>query len=293
MISASARRLNVFKSVVDCGGFNLAAMQLGIAQPSVGAHIKALESQLGQPLFIRIRGSRPRLTQAGKAVYAYAVDILLRSEETTKTLSELRSPPQEITIAAHRCIAPHFLSAGVAAFANQFPKVHVITRIGTIDDVINHVRSGAVTVGLFLSAGPVSGMRSHVLAHEPLVLVVGPHHPLATRKSVSAEQLAAFPFVTGLRGSRYFKLTDSALKAIGVASYEVAMEVEESTATKQILPHGVAIACLARCAVAAELATGALAALTLRTPLKPLELRCGYCGQLSDLTRSFLQCLDW
>ena len=44
MISASARRLNVFKSVVDCGGFNLAAMQLGIAQPSVGAHIKALES---------------------------------------------------------------------------------------------------------------------------------------------------------------------------------------------------------------------------------------------------------
>jgi len=51
MISASPRRLTVFKSVVDLGGFNLAAVRLGIAQPSVGAHIKALEAQIGQPLF--------------------------------------------------------------------------------------------------------------------------------------------------------------------------------------------------------------------------------------------------
>ena len=292
MISASARRLNVFKSVVDCGGFNLAAMQLGIAQPSVGAHVKALETQLGQPLFVRTRGSRPRLTQAGKAVYAYAVDVLLRSEATTKTLTELRTTPHEIAIAAHRDIAPHFLPSRVAAFASRFPKVHVITRIGTIDEVLDRVRSGAVTVGLFLSAGAVSGMRSHVLAHEPLVLVVGSHHPLAKKKSVGSDQLAAFPFVTGLRSSRFFKLTDSALKTIGVAGYDIAMEVEESNATKGILRHGVGIACLARCTVAAELATGALAALTLRTPLRQLELRCGYSGHLTEMARNFLVCLE-
>ena len=48
MISASARRLSVFKAVVEEGGFNRAAMRLDISQPSVGAHVKALEQQAGQ-----------------------------------------------------------------------------------------------------------------------------------------------------------------------------------------------------------------------------------------------------
>jgi DNA-binding transcriptional LysR family regulator len=292
MISASARRLNVFKTVVDCGGFNLAAMQLGVAQPSIGAHIKALETQLGQPLFDRMRGSRPRLTRAGEAVYAYAVEVLLRSEEAAKALSELRSTPHEITIAAHRDIAPHFLPSRVAAFARQFPNVHVITRIGTIDEVLDLIRTNAVMIGLFLGAGPVSGMRSQVLAHEPLVLVVGSHHPLAKKKRVSSDQLTAFPFVTGLRRSRFFMLTDSALKTIGVTGYDIAMEVEESSATKEILRHSTVIACLARCTVAAEVATGALAALSPRVPLKQLELRCGYSGPPTEVIRNFLRCLE-
>jgi DNA-binding transcriptional LysR family regulator len=292
MISASARRLSVFKTVVDCGGFNLAAMQLGVAQPSVGAHIKALETQLGQPLFVRMRGSRPRLTRAGEAVYAYAAEVLLRSEETAKTLSELRSTQHEITIAAQRCIAPHFLAPRIAAFARQFPNVHVITRIGTIDEVLDFVRFNSVMIGLFLSAGPVNGMHSQVLAHESLVLVVGSHHPLAKKKSVSSEQLTAFPFVTGLRRSRFFMLTDSALKTIGVTGYDIAMEVEESSATKEILRHSTVIACLPRCTIAAEVAAGALAALSPRVALNQLELRCGYCGPLNEVTGNFLLCLE-
>jgi DNA-binding transcriptional LysR family regulator len=292
MISASARRLNVFKSVVDCGGFNLAAIRLGIAQPSVGAHVKALELQLGQPLFLRNRGSRPRLTKAGEAVYAYAVDVLHRSEAATRTLSELRATAHEITIAVHRDIAAHFLPSRLAAFATQYPKVRVITRIGTIDEVLLLVRSGAVTVGLFLTMHAVRGMRSQILGREPLVLVVASHHPLATEKSLSAKRLARFPFVTGLRDSRFFELTDSALKKIGIASYDIAMEVEESTATKGMLHHGVAIACLPRCTVAGELAAGTLVELSPATPLQQLELRCGYAGPLNESTRNFLRCLE-
>ena len=72
MISASARRLSVFKAVADHGGFNLAADRLGIAQPSVGAHIRALERQVGQPLFHRRRGQRSQLTKAGETLYAIA-----------------------------------------------------------------------------------------------------------------------------------------------------------------------------------------------------------------------------
>lgn len=289
MISASPRRLSVFKSVVDLGGFNLAAARLGIAQPSVGAHIKALESQIGQPLFYRHRGSKPQLTKAGEAVYAFAVEVLQKSEATTHALANLRKvEAQEIVIAVHRDIATQFLPGRLAAFARTHPKVRVVTRIGTIEEVIDLLRNHAAHLGLFLASGPIVGIRSEVLATESLTLVVSPQHPLAARAAVSPNEAGRYPFVTGLRGSRYFELVRAALKAIGIEHYEVAMELQESVAVKEVVRHGAGIACLPRCTVGAELAAGALVELKLTVPLKDLQLRCGYRVPLSGVARRFV-----
>jgi DNA-binding transcriptional LysR family regulator len=290
MISASPRRLSVFKSVVDLGGFNLAAARLGIAQPSVGAHIKALEQQIGQPLFHRHRGSKPKLTKAGEAVYAFAVEILQKSQETTQALATMRkAEAQEIAMAVHRDIATQFLPERLAAFTRKHPGVRVVTRIGTIDEVIELVRADAVHLGLFLASGPVSGIGSEVLAHEALTLVVSPKHPLAVRKTVSPSDVTRHPFVTGLRGSRYFELVQAALKSLGIERFEVAMEMQESAAVKEMVRHGAGIACLPRCTIAAELAAGALVELKPTVALPDLQIRCGYHAPLSAAARQFMQ----
>ncbi|MFZ0421878.1 MAG: LysR family transcriptional regulator [Xanthobacteraceae bacterium] len=292
MISASPRRLNVFKSVVDCGGFNIAANQLGIAQPSVGAHIKALESQLGQSLFQRSRGSRPRLTKAGEALYAFAVDALQRSEATTKKLADMRAAvTQEIVLAVQRDIAAHFLPERLTAFTANHPKVHVITRVGTADEVVSLVRTRAAMIGLFLALKPVSGVRCEVLGHERLVLVAAPQHPLADKRPVTTGELQRARFVTGLRNSRFNRMTDAALKAIDVGCYEVAMEVQEATATKEIVRRGNAIACLPVCTVAVELNEGSLASLRLASPLPQLNLYCAYTMPLSENVRDVMKYL--
>src|SRR6266545_1669014 len=279
MISASPRRLTVFKSVVDLGGFNLAAARLGIAQPSVGAHIKALEAQIGQPLFYRHRGSKPQLTKAGEAVYAFAVDVLRKGEA------------EEIAIAVHRDIATQFLPGPLAVFARKHPKVRIVTRIGTIDEVIALLREHAVRLALFLAAGPIGGIRSEVVAHEPLTLVVSRKHALAGRAKVTPDDLSRHPFVTGLRGSRYFELVHAALKGIGIARYDVAMELQESAAVKEMVRHGAGIACLPRCTVSAELAAGSLVALSLTVPLQDLQLRCGYRAPLAGAARRLVHAI--
>ena len=290
MISASPRRLTVFKSVVDHGGFNLAAEQLGIAQPSVGAHIKALEAQVGQPLFHRARGSKPKLTKAGEAVYAYAVEILRKSEETTNALADLRDgAAREIAIAVHRDIAAQFLPGWLKTFADRHPDVRVVTRIGTIDEVIEQVRAGTVDLGLFLADGVVSGIRSDAVAREPLALVVAPTHALAGFAAVAPADLRGLPFITGLRGSRYFELTRNALASVGIADYDIAMELQEAATVKEMVRHGAGIACLPRCTVAPELAAGTLVALILGVQLPDLQLRCGYCAPLTGLARAFMR----
>jgi len=290
MISASPRRLTVFKSVVDHGGFNLAAEQLGIAQPSVGAHIKALEAQVGQPLFHRARGSKPKLTKAGEAVYAYAVEVLRKSEETTNALADLRDgAAREIAIAVHRDIAAQFLPGWLKTFADRHPDVRVVTRIGTIDEVIEQVRAGAVDLGLFLADGVVSGIRSDAVAREALALVVAPTHALAGFAAVTPADLRGLPFITGLRGSRYFELTRNALASVGIADYDIAMELQEAATVKEMVRHGAGIACLPRCTVAPELAAGTLVALTLGVQLPDLQLRCGYRAPLTGLARAFMR----
>ncbi len=289
MISASPRRLSVFKSVVDLGGFNAAAAQLGIAQPSVGAHIRALETQVGQPLFHRQRGSRPKLTKAGEALYTFAVDLLRRSEEATHALNDLRKiGAQEIAIAVHRDLLSDHYSAWLATFARRHPRAKIVTRTGTIEDVIALIREREVALGLFLSSGQVEGLRSEILSHEPLLLVVSPRHPLASRARVSPEDVARHPFVAGLRGSRFVEMADAALRQIGIAAFDVAMELQELIAVKEMVRHGAGIACLPACTVHAEIAAGALVALDLGAKLPALEIRCGYRAPLTGVARQFV-----
>jgi DNA-binding transcriptional LysR family regulator len=292
MISASPRRLSVFKSVVDRGGFNAAAAELGIAQPSVGAHIRALETQVGQPLFHRQRGSRPKLTKAGEALYTFAVDMLRRSEEATHTLDDLRKTgAREIAIAVHRDLVADRYSQWLVAFAKRHPKARIVTRTGTIEDVIALIRERDVAVGFFLSAGPVEGMRSEVLEHEPRLLVVSPGHPLANRPRVSSEEIARHPFVTGLRGSRFFELTDAALRQVGVATYEIAMELQDAMAVKEMVRHGAGIACVPARTVRGEIAAGLLVPLKLATEVPALEIRYGHLAPLNGVARQFVSAI--
>ena len=126
MISASARRLSVFKAVVEEGGFNRAAMRLDISQPSVGAHVKALEQQAGHALFERKRGARPELTKAGEAVYAMALEVLRRGEEAAQQLDELR-PAHDllVSLAVHRDGFQHgrFLKGVLRSLGGSFNRL--------------------------------------------------------------------------------------------------------------------------------------------------------------------------
>ena len=142
MISASARRLGIFKAVADLGGFNVAAEHLGIAQPSVGAHIKALEKQAGQSLFNRGRGTRASLTRAGETLYTYAVEMLRQSEQARVSMTGLGAVgASEVVIAAQRALSNYFLPAHLAAFAPLNPGIRIVTRTGTSENVLDMVRA--------------------------------------------------------------------------------------------------------------------------------------------------------
>lgn len=281
--------MSVFKAVVEEGGFNRAAMRLDISQPSVGAHVRALEQQAGHTLFERKRGSRPRLTKAGEAVYSMALEVLRRGEEAAQQLDDLRPAQEVMSLAVHREYGQYRLPALLASFARRSPGIRFVTHTGTVEDVIALVRTRTVSLGLLPSLGAVAGLDSVVLGHEPMAIVVSPHHPLARKPSVTVADLAAASYVTGLRSSTYFDMTDRLMKRIGINHRSIAMEVQDFGMVRELARHGAGVACIALCTVQDDLRSGSLVRLSIGgRPLDGFELRCAFHGPLPEPARRFM-----
>ena len=69
------KQLRSFVAVADCGSFTQAAAQLYTSQPTVSAHIRQLEEELQQRLFLRTTKSLS-ITPHGRELYDYAVQVL-------------------------------------------------------------------------------------------------------------------------------------------------------------------------------------------------------------------------
>lgn len=73
------KQLRSFTAIVEYRNFSKAAEKLGISQPTVSTHIRALEKELHTQLFLRTT-KNIQITENGWKLYTYAVKILELSD---------------------------------------------------------------------------------------------------------------------------------------------------------------------------------------------------------------------
>src|SRR5476649_440013 len=81
------QQLRTFYEVATTGSFTAAAARLYLTQPAVTQQVRALENELGFPLFERL-GRRVRLTPAGEALLPYPTRLLALMEESLAAARE-------------------------------------------------------------------------------------------------------------------------------------------------------------------------------------------------------------
>ena len=69
------KQLKSYVAVVKYGSFTKAAERLYVSQPTISAHISALEEELKRTLIVRTTKSI-EVTEKGMEIYEYAVRIL-------------------------------------------------------------------------------------------------------------------------------------------------------------------------------------------------------------------------
>jgi len=145
----SANALIVFEAAARLNSFNLAAVELGVTQPSVSQTVKAMEARLGVQLFKR--GNRGvRLTSAGAELKAEVEPALRKIEIRLRALSRRNS--HALTVAASTSVSTQWLLPLTAAFQRAHPDMHVklVTTDRNIepgDEVDLTIRRGPVNWG--------------------------------------------------------------------------------------------------------------------------------------------------
>jgi DNA-binding transcriptional LysR family regulator len=121
-------QLEAFVMVAGNRSFSRAAEILFLSQPTVSAHVKNLETELGMPLFDRGK-SELLLTQAGDSLYRYARNML---DMRTVAIAELQGNgelgEEKLMVAASSVPCQYLLPRAIAAFEAQYPSVSVSLR---------------------------------------------------------------------------------------------------------------------------------------------------------------------
>ena len=256
MRQLTIRQMQILVAAVDAQSFARAAEQLHVSPAAVSFQIKQIEQASGFALFERI-GKRAVLSEAGCALLGYARTVLRAAQDADALLGALRSGTAgSLTIgliSTSKYIVPHLL----ARFQASHPGVAIHLRDGNRSEVVAGLERGETDLGVMGQPPANSDLAAEVFAAHPSVLVGAPSHPLARRRRIAPEAIAAEAFIAREEGSGTRRLMEGFAAASGIA-LRVAMTSSSNETIKQAVMAGMGIALLSRHTVGLELGLGLL-----------------------------------
>lgn len=230
------RNIQYFLAVYEHLHFTRAAEELGISQPTLSQQIRALEAEIGIPLFDRI-GKKVVATEAGKMLKHYGTRMLQAETDIKTAATELRSGSQgEIRLAALPSDLDFRLVPLFVRFKTKYPdtRLQVISTIFAHEEVLNH----KVDLGIGLQGAVDERLTRIPLGSEPYGLFVRFDHKLARRKRITLEDLKDYPLVMYPKGYVGRDLVDAVCRKQGF-ELSTAMETASAVSLLQLVSAGV------------------------------------------------------
>lgn len=255
------RHLRYFIGIVDAGSMTRAADLLGVAQPSLSAHIARMEEDLEVALFERLpRGIRP--TEAGMILYDRAQAILASVDQA---LADVRSLSHSVSGKVHLGLTGTINGALavplITAARLRFPALQIVISEAMSGFLQDWAAAGKIDLGIIYGERELAGLSCAPLFIEELVALTLPGDAAQS----FAELAARRPFILPGPAHGLRQTIDDGLKRLGIA-VEVGFEVASYQNIVDFTTAGFGASILPRHAVARDLAEGRLRALSLGTP---------------------------
>ena len=257
--------LRVFCDLVETASFSKAAAAHGITQSAVSQQVRALEKRFGCTLLERSR-SGVSATPEGNAFLATCREILAAWGAFEGRLGELKHEVSgELRIASIFSIGLHDLPAPLAAFRAKFPQVAVHVDYRRSTQVYDMIESGDAHIGLVAFPTKRPGIMFEIFDEDILVIICHPRHRLAAKKRILLRAIAGEEFIGFEPDTPTRKMTDRYLRKAGVKITPV-NEFDNIETVKRAVEIGSGISIVPARTVAAEIASGQLAAIEIESP---------------------------
>jgi DNA-binding transcriptional LysR family regulator len=256
MRHATLRQLRVFEAVARHLSFSRAAAELHLTQPAVSMQVKALEQEAGLALVEQV-GKKIHLTEAGRELQAraHAIDRELRAAE--EALGAMRGLTQGRLTIGLVSTAKYFVPELLGRFLKAHPGVTAKLEVDNREAIIGLLAANAIDLAIMGRPPQDIETVAAEFAPHPHVIIAPPDHPLAGKRRVALERLAAGPFVIREPGSGTRGLLER-LFAEHRHALNVAMEMASNETIKQAVIAGMGLSLLSLHTVGLELATGRL-----------------------------------
>ena len=284
--------LMIFLAVAEEGSVSRGADRLCISQPAVSKQLGLLETSLRTKLFDRLPKG-VRLTDAGELLLGYARRLSALEREAEQAMGELQGLARgTLTVGASLTVGAYLMPELLADYSRRHPHIALTLEIANTEVIQGMLRDGKLDFALTEGFADDPDLDAAVFAHDELVAIAPPGHPLLAEAPVTVAHLLQEPLIQREPGSGTRAVLERALAERGLTIRPL-MSLGSTEAIKRAVAAGAGLAVVSRLALSLELETGRLALLplsdlTLRRPLHRLARRGAYESRAAKAFRELL-----
>ena len=180
------------------GSFSQSAIKLHLTQPALSRSIRALEDELGQPLFDRI-GRKNELTAFGSHIVQRARVLVDEANELRQTSVQLQKGEiGQFRIGMGSGPGAMLMSPLLMLMAIEYPKAHIDISRGSTMLLVQALRERLLDALILdiRSLQPSSDLKVEAIHEMTGAFMCRPGHPLAKRSSVPFSMLRDYPIAS-------------------------------------------------------------------------------------------------
>ena len=207
--------LKLFCAIVQSGSITKGASECNLALSAASRRISEFEETVGMALLDRsVKGVT--LTHAGHAVMQHALRLFQGFEQLSNELGEYsKGVKGHVRLWANMSALTELLPSALASFLKDYPEIQVEVEEQLSGDIVRALMDGIADIGVFAEGPITTGLETHIMGKDQLVIACSKDHPLNKRKSISFKECLKYDFVGLNRGSSLLELTSRSAERLG------------------------------------------------------------------------------
>lgn len=261
------KQLEAFVCVAENKNFSKAAKELFLTQPTISAHISALEKELNARLFVR-NTKEVNLSEEGSRLYTYAKQMVVLEKKVEELFGKREEGEQHcIKIAASTVPAQYLLPEILARFNEKYPNEQFDVQETDSAGVIEKIVEQSIDVGF---TGTVLEKKHcvYIPFYQDHLVIITPNSEKYRDIMETGKKtlwIAEEAVIMREEGSGTRKEAEKQLRKLGIDmdALNIVATIENQETIKRSVENGIGVSIVSKLAAKKEIDNGQLLAFPL------------------------------